>query len=211
MRGICIYVHCQGSRSPAKPSGSYAKFIDLIKHFFFQFLCPRYIGVCSASRVRASLAIRACASSKSTAYSYAYNHRRTGIGACIPHCRQDCIFNPFNPIRSVSPEYPAHIFTSKALWSNFYLYFVTFYNTIMNNRRGVIFCILTDYGIPSYDRLSKISFLISLTDAFVYGIFQNSTYKMHVLTDFYKLSQPFPYPGRWESYLSPLSEDFPCA
>ena len=79
----------------------------------------------------------------------------------------------------------AHIFTTESFWCNCNLDLVTRHDFIMNDTRRIVLCINTVYRIFYYG-FAKISFLISLSDSLVNGIFNVTAFKMNLLSNFQK-------------------------
>ena len=74
-------------------------------------------------------------------------------------------------------------------------------NVIVNNCRRVIFRILTDDRV-TYNRLSKISFHISLAHTLIDGIRKTSTFKVYLLTNFYEHDRHTSILTDWDHILS---------
>ena len=122
---------------------------------------------------------------KCTSNSYAYHHRRAGIGACVFYSLQNSILYPLNTVCRFQHENPAHIFTAEAFGGNCYFHLIATYNGIMDNSRRVIFCIFTDKRVFYYG-FAQIPFCIPLSDSLMYCIFQYSSGKMNFLARFHK-------------------------
>ena len=87
---------------------------------------------------------------KGTANTNTNYNRWACIRTCILYSRYNSIHCAFHTICRLKHKYSAHIFASKSLRCYGKLNIFSWNDTVMNNRRCIIFCIFSDKRIIYY-------------------------------------------------------------